>query len=175
MKGKKALLVVDMLNDFVKKGAPLEVPSTRSILPSLKREIDSARAEKRPVIFICDSHKRKDPEFKKMGWPAHAVKGTQGAEIVKELKPQKGDYIVQKSTYSGFYKTRLDGLLRKLKIKNLKLTGCVTNICILYTASDAVLRGYDVSVKKNCLAGLSAKTHTFALEQMKDVLGVHVI
>jgi len=110
-----------------------------------------------------------------MGWPAHEVKGTQGAEIVKELKPQKGDYIVRKSTYSGFYKTRLDGLLRKLKIKNLKLTGCVTNICILYTASDAVLRGYDVTVKENCVAGLSPKTHYFSLQQMKDVLGVHVV
>ena len=98
MKGKKALLVVDMLNDFVKKGAPLEVPSTRSILPSLKQEIEAARSSKQPVIFICDSHKKKDPEFEKMGWPAHAVEGTEGAKIVQFLKPLKRDFIVQKKT-----------------------------------------------------------------------------
>lgn len=175
MRKKEALLIIDMLNDFVQKGAPLEVPSTRSIISSIQKEVKTARSKGRSVIYICDYHKKKDPEFNKMGWPAHAVKGSKGAEIVKELKPHKGDYIIRKSTYSGFYKTRLDALLRKLEIKNLRFTGCVTNICILYTASDAVLRGYDVTVKKNCVAGLSPQTHRFSLLQMKDVLGVHVV
>ena len=174
-KEKKALLVIDMLNDFVNKGAPLEVPSSRSILPTLRKEINKARAEQTPIVYICDYHKKKDPEFKKMGWPPHAVKGSKGADIIKDLKPKKGDHLVRKSTYSGFYKTNLEGLLKRLEIKNLVLTGCVTNICVLYTAADAVMRGYTVTVLKKGVAGLSTKTHRFSLQQMQDVLGVHVV
>ncbi|MEK6693161.1 MAG: isochorismatase family cysteine hydrolase [Nitrospirota bacterium] len=108
MDNKEALIVIGMLNDFVLEGAPLEVPSTRTIIPELRREIEKAREENIPVIYVCDSHDRDDREFRKMGWPPHAVKGTNGAEVVKELKPLKGDRIIEKRTYSGFYDTELD-------------------------------------------------------------------
>ena len=73
---KTAVIVVDMLNDFVKPGAPLEVPKTRTIISSIRDQVAKARAEQRPVIFICDAHAADDPEFSRMGWPPHAVKGT---------------------------------------------------------------------------------------------------
>lgn len=69
---KEALLIIDMLNDFVLQGAPLEVPVIRAI----KREIEAARKEGKPVIYVCDTHEPDDKEFSKFGWPAHAVKGT---------------------------------------------------------------------------------------------------
>ena len=175
MRKKEALLVIDMLNDFVREGAPLEVPSTRAILPALRTEIEAARSEGRPVVYVCDSHIRNDPEFKRMGWPVHALKGTEGAEVIESLKPQKRDHVISKSTYSGFYKTRLHALLRRMGVNHLLLTGCVTNICVLYTASDAVLRGYEVTVKKSCVAGLSPETDAFSLKQMREVLGVRVV
>ena len=75
---KEALLVIDMLNDFVREGAPLEVPDTRSIIPVIKQEIDMAHAAGKPVIYVCDSHAADDREFSKFGWPAHAVKGRAG-------------------------------------------------------------------------------------------------
>lgn len=132
---KEALLIIDMLNDFVLKGAPLEVPETRKVVPKLKKEIEKARAEGNPVIYICDAHAPDDKEFSKFGWPPHAVKGTKGAEVVEELKPQKDDVLIEKTTYSGFYKTDLDETLRKLGIDSLRLTGCVTHICVMFTAS----------------------------------------
>ena len=46
MKHKKALLIIDMLNDFVREGAPLEVPSTRNIIPSIKKEIKESEKYK---------------------------------------------------------------------------------------------------------------------------------
>ncbi|MEW6107617.1 MAG: isochorismatase family cysteine hydrolase [Nitrospirota bacterium] len=172
---KEAFLIIDMLNDFVLEGAPLEVPGTRKVIPKIKQEIRKARRKKSPVIYICDAHEPDDAEFANFGWPAHAVKGTKGAEVVKELKPEKGDMIVKKKTYSGFYKTKLDSLLKKLNIDSLKLTGCVTHICILFTASDAVLRDYKVSVVKDGVAGLSRKDHNAALGIMKNVLGVKIV
>ena len=77
--GKKALVVVDMLNDFVRPGAPLEVPETRTILPALRRRIAKARRDGELVVYVCDSHRKNDPEFARMGWPPHAVEGTPGA------------------------------------------------------------------------------------------------
>lgn len=175
MENREALIVIDMLNDFVLEGAPLEVPSARMIIPELKRELEKSRKEGMPVIYVCDRHEKDDREFKKMGWPPHAVKGTKGAEVVRELKPIKGERIIEKKTYSGFYNTELDKTLKELGVKTLRLTGCVTNICILFTASDAVLRGYDVKVLENCVAGINREDHEFGLRLMRNVLGVKVL
>lgn len=171
---KESLLIIDMLNDFVLEGAPLEVPQTRKIIPVIKKEADVARAKGISVIYVCDAHEKDDKEFSKFGWPSHAVKGTEGAKIVKELNPQSGDIIIEKSTYSGFYNTELDKTLKKLGVDSLRLTGCVTHICVMFTASDAVLRDYKVTVPKNGVAGLAKEDHDAALRIMKNVLGVKI-
>jgi nicotinamidase-related amidase len=153
---KEALLVLDMLNDFVLKGAPLEVPDTRKILPVVKKEIDQARAAGNPVIFVCDAHAPDDREFSKFGWPAHAVSGTAGARVVDELKPAGEDIIITKTTYTGFF-------------------GTVTHICVMFTAMEAVLRDYRVTVVEDGVAGISREDHDAALRIIKNVLGAAVV
>ncbi len=163
-----------MLNDFVLEGAPLEVPDTRKIIPIIKNEIASARLSGKPVIYICDDHEPEDKEFKKFGWPAHAVKGTRGAEVVNELRPGTEDIVIRKTTYSGFYGTNLDETLKRHGIDSLRLTGDVTHICILFTASDAVLRDYAVTVVEDGVAGLNREDHDAALRIMKNVMAVKI-
>jgi len=172
---KKALVVVDMLNDFVRPGAPLEVPETRAILPALRRRIASARREGELVVYVCDSHRKNDPEFTRMGWPPHAVEGTPGAGVVASIAPEPGDVVVEKRTYSAFHATPLRFVLRRNGIRSLTLAGCVTNICILYTAADAAMLGYDTTVDERLVAGIAPDTHAFALDQMENVLGVRVV
>ena len=172
---RSALLVIDMLEDFVRSGAPLEVPRTRDILPALRRRVSHARRDKDLVVYVCDSHRKNDPEFARMGWPPHAVAGTKGAAIVHEISPKPGDVVVEKKTYSGFYRTNLATVLTRHGIRSVSLSGCVTNICILYTAADAAMRGYDVTVEEAVVAGLADKSHRFALDEMEKVLGVRVI
>lgn len=172
---KEALLIIDMLNDFVLEGAPLEVPNTRKIVPVIKEEIKRAKRQGYPIIYICDSHEEEDKEFLKFGWPRHAVKGTKGADVIEELKPGAEDIIIEKKTYSGFYNTNLDETLRRLGVDSLRITGCVTHICVMFTASDAVLRDYKVTVLKDGVAGISEEDHEAALRIMKNVLGVKVI
>lgn len=171
---KEALLVIDMLNDFVREGAPLEVPDTRKIIPFIKKEIEESRKKGIPVIYVCDAHEPEDVEFKRFGWPPHAVKGTKGAEIVDDLKPEEGDIIVEKKTYSGFFNTNLDEVLKGIGVETVKLTGCVTHICILFTASDASLRGYNVVVLKEGIAGISKEDHEAGLRIMKNVIGAKI-
>lgn len=171
----RALLVIDMLNDFVLEGAPLEVPRTREVISTIKDEITAARKRGDRVIFICDNHAPDDEEFKRFNWPPHAVEGTRGAEVIDELRPEENDIIVKKTTYSGFYNTNLNDILKEKGIGKLRLTGCVTHICVLFTASDAVLRGYDVEVVEKGVAGLTEEDHEAALRIMKNVLGAEIV
>jgi nicotinamidase-related amidase len=171
----RALLVIDMLEDFVRAGAPLEVPDTRKILPAVRRRIARARKNGELVVYVCDSHGKNDTEFARMGWPPHAVAGTAGAAVTATISPEPGDTVVDKKTYSGFHRTALQSVLRRRGIRKLALSGCVTNICILYIAYEAAVRGYDVTVDETLVAGLDSKTHAFALDQMEKVLGVRVI
>lgn len=172
---KEALLIIDMLNDFVLEGASLEVPDARKVIPAIKDEVNKARAQNIPIIYICDAHEKEDKEFSKFGWPAHAVKGTKGAEVVDELKPEKDDVVIEKTTYSGFYNTKLDETLENLGVNSLRLTGCVTHICIMFTASDAVLKNYKVTIVEDGVAGLSREDHDAALRIMKNVLGATIV
>jgi len=172
---RRALLVIDMLEDFVRPGAPLEVPRTRDILPALRRRVSRARRRGELVVYICDAHRKNDPEFARMGWPPHAVAGTKGAAVVREISPEPGDVVVEKKGYSGFFRTTLQSILRRHGIRTVSLAGVVTNICILYTAYEAAVRGYDVAVEESVVAGLDDESHRFALDQMEKVLGVRVI
>ncbi|RKY62778.1 MAG: cysteine hydrolase [Candidatus Latescibacterota bacterium] len=168
MAEKTAFVIVDMLNDFVREGAPLEVPKTREVLPNIRRELERARREGMPVVYLCDRHKPDDPEFKV--WPPHAVEGTEGAEVVQELAPQEGDLVIPKVSYSGFFRTDLEDRLRELGVEKLIITGCVTNICVLYTSVDALMRGYEVEVLEDCVAALDEEDGRFALKQIREVL-----
>jgi nicotinamidase/pyrazinamidase len=175
MKDKKALLIIDMLNDFVREGAPLEVPSTRIIIPHLKKEIKNARKEGLPIIYICDSHQERDREFVKMGWPVHAVRKTNGAKVIEELDAKDEDIFIEKPTFSAFYHTNLDKILKNLEISTLRITGTVTHICILFTAAEGGIRGYDVEVPSNCVAGLDENDEKCAFRLMRNVFGVKVL
>ncbi|KAA0258140.1 cysteine hydrolase [Deferribacter autotrophicus] len=170
---KKALLVIDMLNDFILDGAPLQVPDAKNIIPNIKREIEKARKDGYPVIYVCDAHDEDDVEFKI--WPKHCVKNTEGAKVVDELAPKKDDYIVEKTRYSGFFNTNLNDLLQDLGVDTLIVTGVVTNICVMYTVADAVSLGYKVIVPKDCITGLDEKTHEFGIYQLEKVHMVELI
>jgi nicotinamidase/pyrazinamidase len=171
--GGEALIVIDMLNDFVLPGAPLEVPAARNIVPAIKRKLGDARARGTPVIYVCDAHAQDDKEFK--AWPPHGVRGSEGAKVIADLEPQPGDLIVEKTTYSAFYDTDLERILKDKGIKHLTLLGILTNICILYAAMEAVIRGFEVQVPKDCVASLSAEDDEFSLGQMDKVLKVEVV
>ena len=168
-----ALLVIDMLNDFLLPGAPLEVPLGRGAIPCIADRIADARREEVPVIYICDNHTPDDPEFS--AWPPHAVKGTEGAKVVHELMPLKGDIVVPKTKYSGFFGTDLEKILKELEVTELTITGILTNICVLFTSCDAFMRGYSIKVPETCVASLTEEEHRFALDQMEKLMEAEVV
>jgi nicotinamidase-related amidase len=163
-----ALLVIDMLNDFILEDAPLRVPGGKEIIPSIAAQIERARQAGMPVIYLCDCHTEDDPELHV--WPRHAIKDTPGAQVVAELAPIPSDIVIPKTRYSGFFRTDLEQRLGSLRIERVILTGVCTEICILYTAVDAMMRGLRVDVPDGCTAGLSEEGHRFALHQIRNVL-----
>ncbi|MFX1598863.1 MAG: cysteine hydrolase family protein, partial [Promethearchaeota archaeon] len=107
-----ALMVIDMLNDFIKENSVLEVPMGRDIIPNIKQLVSKARKSGIPVVYVCDAHEIDDNEF--LEFKPHALRGTEGAQVVKELHPRKGDIIVKKRKFDGFYNTKLDTVLKEL-------------------------------------------------------------
>ncbi len=169
--GKTAILVIDMLKDFV--SGVLGSEKAGKIVPNIKTLLDKAREKKIPVIYVNDAHLPQiDEEFKL--WGPHAVKGTEGAEVIDEIKPKAGDFVLEKRRYSGFFETGLDLLLRELGVTDLILVGVTTDICVKHTAADAFYRGYKIIVPRDCVASFKESDHEWALNYMQKIYGVEV-
>lgn len=124
IKAKTAVIVVDMLNDFV-TGA-LKCDRGLAIVPKTAELLDAARENGVPVIFSNDAHlKGIDHELKL--WGDHAIAGTKGAEVIPELKQCEKDYVVPKRRYSGFFRTDLELLLKELGVETVIMTGLHTH------------------------------------------------
>ena len=162
-----------MLNDFIRENGKLYIGNDgEKIISPIQKELERFRQGKKPVFYICDCHRPDDKEFNL--FPPHCLSGTEGANIIEELKPSKDDFIIHKRRYSGFFQSDLDISLREEEIKELELVGVCTNICVLYTAASARMLDYKVTVLKDAVASFDQGAHDFALKQMKDILGVEI-
>jgi len=170
---RSALLIADMIFDFVDPSGMLYVPGIEVIVPRIAELITEARDSGIPVIYVNDSHEQDDEEFHQ--WPPHAIAGTPGTRVVAELTPREGDHILNKTRYSAFYGTELDELLKKLEVNHLVVTGTVTNICVLVSAIEALMRGYRVTVPENAVHALNDEDQRTALDQMERVFGGEVL
>ena len=165
---KPAILVVDMLNDFV-TGA-LTCDRGKAIVPATAELLDAARAAGVPVIFCNDAHiKGIDRELKLLGY--HAIAGTPGAQVIPELKVSDKDYVVPKRRYSGFFQTDLDILLTELGVKTVVMTGLHTHMCVRHTSADAYCLGYDVVVAKEATNSFTEEDYLNGLAYLKTCYG----
>lgn len=170
---KSALLVTDMIFDFVDPEGKLYVPGIETIVPRTAEIVAEARRKGVPVIYVNDAHEPDDEEFGR--WGEHAVKGTTGTEVIKELAPEDGDYVLEKKRYSAFYGTGLEKLLEELGVERIVITGTVTNICVMVTTVEALMRGYRVTVPADAVHALSEEDQEAALDQIGRVFGARVI
>ncbi|WP_430784540.1 cysteine hydrolase family protein [Virgibacillus flavescens] len=171
LKGKKhALVVIDMLNDFIGEKATLRCVSGENIVPEIKGAIDFCHKQGIQVIHVQEAHRENDADFKVR--PVHAIKGTWGSQFIPELEPdeEKGDYVVQKRRHSAFSYTDFDLFLREEKIDTVVLTGVWTNVCVRSTASDALYHGYNVIALSDATASQDDDMHRSGLRDM-DLFG----
>jgi len=165
-----------MLNDFVT--GKLEIKRAKNIIPPLQRLVVAARKNNVPVIYSNDAHYPQDVEVTRK-WGAHAIKGTEGAKVIPELEPDIAkDYIIEKRSYSGFYDTGLDSLLRSLykgeSAKTVVLGGLHTHICVRHTAADAFFRGYKIVVASDGVEAFTAEDHAQGLKYLETVYSAKI-
>lgn len=176
--GKKVLMVVDVLNDFVNPGGALYCGETVSqIMPRVISKIKEYINEGLPLIFIMDAHDPEDLEFKR--FPNHCVYGTPGAQLAEEIASLVEEYPfvikVLKSRFSGFFRTNLNVILKDLNVDTVEMVGLCTNICVLYTVEELVNRDYHVLVYKDGVTSNDREAHNWALRQMETVLGAEIV
>lgn len=165
----RALLVVDMIHDFV--DGKFGSDEAKGIVPIVARLIEKFRNDG-VVIYLKDSHKEEDAEISV--WGRHAMKGTWGSEIVEEIKPRDGDMVIEKNTYDGFLYTDLERILRERGVKDVYICGVATDICVQHTAFGAFARGFKVHVVRDACAGTSREEHERALKYMERIYGAKI-
>lgn len=162
---RMAVVVIDMQNAFVSKGGMFElagedISKGQRIIEPIKKISEAARARGVRVVYVVhhlspDLHEaggpdsgywqskhvrryREDPAWR----DKFIIRGSWGAEIVKDLEPREGEIVVAKPRYSAFFGTNLDTILKSHNIKYLAFVGIATNICVEAAIRDASYLNY---------------------------------
>ena len=151
--GRTALLVIDMIDEFVKpKWSPYWVPDATRQVPTIRRVIDAFHAADWPVIFLAYEVGVQGRNFPitetlvPIGEDVgnYADEHPPGGRDLRGPRPEERDLVVLKHCYSGFHGTELDLVLRGLDISTLVISGTMTNFCCGATAREAFWHGYKV-------------------------------
>jgi nicotinamidase-related amidase len=166
-----ALILIDVINDMDFDGGETllanALPAARN-LAKLRRRAKEAGV---PVIYVNDNFGKWRSDLRQQ--LDHVLHdGVPGAPIAQLLHPDKEDYFVLKAKHSGFYDTQLDLLIDYLQVRTVILAGFATDMCVLFTASDAYLRDLEIIIPPDCSAAQSQSHHRSALEHMTRVLHV---
>lgn len=175
----KALLVIDLQNDFCPGGA-LEVPNGDTIIPTineLSEEFDIVLQTQdwHPAghSSFASSHKGKEPfETTEMPygtqvlWPDHCVQGTEGAAFHPDLKTNRSQLVIRKGfrkqidSYSAFFEnddettTGLTGYLRDRGVDSLYVVGLAADFCVKWSVLDGIKEGFDLFVVEDAVKGI---------------------
>src|SRR3984885_982758 len=148
---RTVMIVVDMQNDFVAEGAPIETPAARAMVPKLAEALALCRDVGVRVIYTAHVHRRDgcdmglfDDLHPVIESRAALVDGTAGVEIFPDLAPRVGEHVIKKHRYSAFFGTDLDIILRGWGIETVIISGTTTENCCHATARDAMFRNYRV-------------------------------
>jgi len=160
---KPALIVIDM----IKGNEPFFNDEHRKIIPRIAETVKECRKHSVPIIFANDSYIRNDWLFDFM--KEHAVRGTEGVEVIDELRPEKNDIVVEKRRFSAFFRTDLDLTLRELGVDTVALAGINTNVCVLATAFDAISSDFYTILLSDCCASSRKELHEFIVRKFKGL------
>jgi len=168
----KTLLVMDMVKEYIYGEKPLiPIENREKLISNVKRVINLAHEKNMPVIYVNSAFTKNDSILKIIGHRLQAMKGTEGAQIIPELKPIKKDYVVEKRGYDGFWKSNLEKTLKKLKVNDIYLTGQQTDCCIRETGVTAAHLGYKVFVIEDCCDTSRELGQEAAIRFMKTCVG----
>jgi len=171
MENNKALLLIDLQNDFCEDGSlPVKNGSqtihyANTIIPNYSLIFASKDSHPKNHMSFASYHDRPvgdvvvlDNGVNQILWPDHCVVGTNGEEFHPDLKTDCIDFVIKKGenqkidSYSAFFdnarlkETVLNKLLQEREVKMLDIMGLATDYCVYFTALDALDLGYQVNI-----------------------------
>ncbi len=173
---KRALIVVDVQNDFCPKGA-LAVANGDEVIAPLNGLIEEFLAHDDLVVKSRDWHPVETKHFAKHGgtWPPHCVQNTRGAEFHRDLNDDPRIQVVSKglgdeNNYSAFDGTELTALLREHDIEEVWVGGLATDYCVKRTVLDALREGFAVKAVEAAMrpVNLQPDDGQRAIEEMRQ-------
>lgn len=165
---KAALVVVDMQNYFLARGASAYLPASRAVVPVVKRTLAAFREAGRPVVFTRHAHDPHGLDAGIMGWwwDDLCLEGSPESELFHGMAPVPGEKVILKHRYSAFYNTDLETVLRVARVEDLVIVGVMTNLCCESTARDAHNRDYRVFFPADGTATVSEEMHVATLTNL---------
>lgn len=171
MKIKKALIIIDMFVRDIKGRR-----DGKSIIENQIKLINAFNKSKMPVIIVGgrkDGKQSKapfNPVMVKL-WGKEESKNSEDNKIVLELLNSKYDYYVHKLEYSAFFRTNLERICKKEKIKEIYIGGISAGVCLYFTAADAAMRGILPILITDASGSSSEKYHKKNINNFKEILG----
>ncbi len=169
-----ALLLVDFINPFDFAGGDLLLANALPAARAARDLCERARAADVPVVYVNDNFDCWHLGFREL---VERFSGPEarGRDVAALLRPDfERDHFVLKPMHSGFFRTPLEVLLQRLGARKLILTGLASESCVLFTASDAYMRGFELVIPEDCTASERSVDNAHALAHMRRVLKADV-
>lgn len=170
--GRTVLLIVDMLNDYEHEDGDVLRENARPVVPVIARLARRAMEARALVVWVNDNHD---------DWAAsresllEAARAAAGPELIDPIAPHTDAPFIVKSRHSAFYGSALEHLLHVERVEHVVLTGQVTEQCILYTALDAYLRRFRLTVARDGVVTIDAELADAALRMMARNMRAEVL
>jgi nicotinamidase-related amidase len=171
MASTTALIVVDMINSYDHPDGEKLAASVERTLPRMAELVKRAEDEGVEVIYVNDNFGAWNSSREEL--VEEAMKGSK--ELIEPIKPKHEMAFVVKARHSIFYETPLEYLLRENDIDRIVLIGQATEQCILYSALDAHIRHFDVTVPRDAVAHIHEHLAEAAFEMMETNMAVDVV
>jgi nicotinamidase-related amidase len=163
------LIILDLLSDFAFPDGKAVLRSARRIAPRIARLKKKAREAGIATCYVNDNPGRWRSDLTSLLRELTKPEA-RGADVVRSLLPHPQDYFILKPRHSAFYATPLEVLLNHLGARRLILTGVSAHQCVLFTANDAHVRNFELSVPRDCIGAPTASETTFAARYFDSVL-----
>ncbi len=167
----KALIVVNMLNDFV-TGSLANEARAMQIVPAIRRLIDHARKDPDWLVaYANDAHRADDREVSV--WGRHAMAGTAGAAVIDALAPvgAEREIVSPKRFYGAFDETDLEDSFIDYDVTDVVVTGQHTHCCVRHTAYGAFIRGYGIQVPTDAVCAMEGVDNEAAVQDLVELYG----
>jgi nicotinamidase-related amidase len=171
-----ALVIIDMEKGFLTEDSALCVKGALATVPACKKVLDVSRKHDIPIFYVKRLYRSDGSDVEATKWwnrnkngcpIAPGSTGPVSGEYPDEIKPQPGDFLINKPRWSAFYKTDLDLIFRRLGVRNVVLIGTTTPNCIRATAFEAMMLDYETLIISDATSSVTEEIQRVNLEDMQ--------